>query len=51
MEFCPKCGTVMFPQDDKFQCKCGYEKKNNQGSNQSIQRFRGSQSQREYYIH
>jgi DNA-directed RNA polymerase subunit M len=27
MEFCPKCGTVMFPQDDKFQCKCGYEKK------------------------
>lgn len=28
MEFCPKCGTVMFPQDEKFHCqKCGYERK------------------------
>jgi DNA-directed RNA polymerase subunit M len=27
MEFCPKCGTVMFPQDNKLECKCGYEKK------------------------
>ncbi|HTX60951.1 MAG TPA: transcription factor S [Methanobacterium sp.] len=27
MEFCPKCGTVMFPKDNRFHCKCGYEKK------------------------
>lgn len=28
MEFCPKCGTVMFPQDKQFKCKqCGYESK------------------------
>jgi transcription factor S len=26
MEFCPKCGTVMFPQGDCFECKkCGYK--------------------------
>ncbi len=28
MEFCPKCGTVMFPQGERFHCKsCGYERK------------------------
>ena len=27
MEFCPKCGTVMFPKGDCFQCSCGYQKK------------------------
>ncbi|HNR25758.1 MAG TPA: transcription factor S [Methanobacteriaceae archaeon] len=27
MEFCPKCGTVMFPKGDCFECKCGYQKK------------------------
>ncbi|HML06184.1 MAG TPA: transcription factor S [Methanobacterium sp.] len=26
MEFCPKCGTVMFPKDNCFECKCGYKK-------------------------
>jgi transcription factor S len=27
MEFCPKCGTVMFPKDDSFCCKkCGYKR-------------------------
>jgi len=27
MEFCPKCGTVMFPKGDCFECKnCGYTK-------------------------
>ncbi|MDO5851822.1 MAG: transcription factor S [Methanobacteriaceae archaeon] len=25
MEFCPECGTVMFPKDDKFTCQnCGF---------------------------
>lgn len=28
MEFCPECGTVMFPEDDCFNCKkCGYKRK------------------------
>ena len=28
MEFCPECGTVMFPQDECFNCKkCGYKRK------------------------
>jgi DNA-directed RNA polymerase subunit M len=28
MEFCPKCRTVMFPQDECFICKnCGYTRK------------------------
>lgn len=27
MEFCPKCGAIMFPKDDSFQCKCGHQKK------------------------
>ncbi|MDI6882413.1 MAG: transcription factor S [Methanothermobacter sp.] len=27
MEFCPKCGAIMFPDKKKFKCKCGYEKK------------------------
>ncbi|MDP1552012.1 MAG: transcription factor S [Methanobacteriaceae archaeon] len=27
MEFCPKCGAIMFPKDDGFQCKCGHQKK------------------------
>lgn len=28
MEFCPKCGTVMFPQNDIFCCKkCGYKRR------------------------
>ncbi len=26
MEFCPKCGTVMFPKNNRFECKCGYER-------------------------
>ena len=26
MEFCPKCGAMMLPNGDKFQCKCGYTK-------------------------
>ncbi len=26
MEFCPKCGTAMFPQNNCFQCKCGYKR-------------------------
>ena len=27
MEFCPKCGTAMFPQNNCFHCKkCGYER-------------------------
>jgi len=27
MEFCPKCGTVMFPQGECFVCKnCGYKR-------------------------
>ena len=26
MEFCPKCGTVMFPIDNCLECKCGYKK-------------------------
>jgi DNA-directed RNA polymerase subunit M len=27
MEFCPKCGTVLFPKGDCFECSCGYQKK------------------------
>jgi len=27
MEFCPKCGTILFPKDNSFKCRCGYEKK------------------------
>ncbi len=27
MEFCPKCGTVMFPHGECFECQCGYQKK------------------------
>ncbi len=34
MEFCPKCGTVMFPKGDCFQCSCGYQKKNNRGNSE-----------------
>lgn len=26
MEFCPKCGAMMLPNGDKFQCKCGHTK-------------------------
>ncbi|MEW6010093.1 MAG: transcription factor S [Euryarchaeota archaeon] len=26
MEFCTKCGAIMFPKDDTFQCKCGFKK-------------------------
>ncbi len=26
MEFCPKCGAIMFPKEDTFQCKCGFKK-------------------------
>ncbi|MBZ9570040.1 transcription factor S [Methanobrevibacter sp. TMH8] len=26
MEFCPKCGAMMLPKGDKFQCKCGHTK-------------------------
>jgi transcription factor S len=26
MEFCPECGAMLLPQDDKLKCKCGYEK-------------------------
>ena len=25
MEFCPKCGAVMFPSNRRFKCQCGYE--------------------------
>jgi DNA-directed RNA polymerase subunit M len=28
MEFCPDCGTAMFPKDGNFVCQnCGFEKK------------------------
>ena len=27
MEFCPKCGTMLFPKDNSFKCGCGYQKK------------------------
>lgn len=26
MEFCPKCGAMMFPKDNTLHCKCGFEK-------------------------
>ena len=26
MEFCPECGTMLFPKDNKLTCKCGFEK-------------------------
>lgn len=26
MEFCPKCGGILFPKDNSFICKCGYSK-------------------------
>jgi DNA-directed RNA polymerase subunit M len=26
MEFCPKCGAMMLPNGDKFQCNCGFTK-------------------------
>lgn len=25
MEFCPKCGSMILPQNGKLKCKCGYE--------------------------
>jgi len=26
MQFCPECGGILLPNDDKIQCKCGYTK-------------------------
>ena len=26
MEFCPECGAMLLPQNDKLECKCGYKK-------------------------
>lgn len=25
MEFCPKCGSILIPNNGKLKCKCGYE--------------------------
>lgn len=27
MEFCPKCGAMLLPKNNKLKCRCGYEKK------------------------
>ncbi len=41
MEFCPKCGTVMFPANNFFECKnCGYKKKT---TKELISKYRVSQ--------
>ena len=26
MEFCPNCGAMLLPTDNKLKCNCGYEK-------------------------
>jgi len=26
MEFCPDCGAMLLPHDNKLKCKCGYTK-------------------------
>ena len=26
MEFCPECGAMLLPKDNKLACKCGYVK-------------------------
>ncbi|MDR1721455.1 MAG: transcription factor S [Methanobrevibacter sp.] len=26
MEFCPECGAMLLPKDNKVKCNCGYEK-------------------------
>lgn len=26
LEFCPKCGTMLLPDDNKLECRCGYVK-------------------------
>ena len=26
MEFCPDCGAMLLPNDNKFKCSCGYKK-------------------------
>jgi DNA-directed RNA polymerase subunit M len=26
MEFCPKCGAMLLPNENKLKCKCGFEK-------------------------
>jgi len=26
MEFCPDCGAMLLPNDNKLKCKCGYTK-------------------------
>lgn len=27
MEFCPECGSILLPKNNKTKCKCGYENK------------------------
>ena len=26
MDFCPKCGAMLLPKNNKLECKCGYTK-------------------------
>ena len=26
MEFCPECGAMLLPNDNKLECNCGYKK-------------------------
>lgn len=36
MEFCPECGAMLLPKDNKLSCNCGYSKNLNDSNDYKI---------------